>query len=158
MGGNVLSGDTCITHDGDAGSHFLVDTSTFQAEREGMVGTYLVANFMGYIVDVEIIALWNAICRGSDAAAFAIDRSASVDTNATDTSCIATTATRSKHMTYIVTGFTHIGNQCIFQLHIPVGKRSVGVCTSIVIDDVGGAWNQIEVHGQVFFKDAIATG
>ena len=106
-----------------------------------MVGTYLVTNFMGYIVDIEIIALGNAICRGSDTTAFAIDRSTFVDANATDTPCIATTATSSKHMTNIVIGFTHISNQGIFQLHIPVGQRSVGVGTSIVVDDVGGCGN-----------------
>ena len=123
-----------------------------------MVGTYLVANFMGYIVDVEIIALGNAICRGGDTTAFAIGRSDFVDANATDTSGIATTATRSKHMTNIVIGFTHISNQRIFQLHIPVSECGIRVCATIVINDVGGVCNQVEVHRQVFFEDAVATG
>ena len=123
-----------------------------------MVGTQLVTDFMGYIVDVEIIALGNAICRGSDAAAFAIDCSISVDTDTTDTAGIATTTGRTEHVSDIVVGFSHIGNKRIFQLHIPIGQCGIGVSTSIVIDNIGGSGYQVQVQGQVFFEDTVATG
>ena len=60
---HVLRRDAGVSHDRDTRAHFLIYACTFVREGEGMIRTELVANLVHNIIDVEIIALRNAVGR-----------------------------------------------------------------------------------------------
>src|SRR5882724_2536490 len=84
MWSEVLAGNTSITHNSNPGTRFHINASAFIAHGESMVSTQLVPYLMHYIIDIEIISLWNSIGRRSKATSFLI-----VYTNTTDTTGIA---------------------------------------------------------------------
>ena len=67
-----------------------------------MIGSHLMAYFMHYIVDVEIISLGYAISRRSKTAAFLI-----VCADTTNTTCVTTATGSSKQVPDIVVRFSN---------------------------------------------------
>ena len=81
-----------------------------------MIGAKLMAYFMHYIVDIEIITLWDPIGRGCDTTSFG-----TVGANATDATGITAAAGSAEHMTDIIQLASPItdvraGWSCEFQL------------------------------------------
>jgi hypothetical protein len=70
VGRDILGCDPGVTHDGDAGTYFLVLTAAFQLMGERVVRSHLMAHLMDDVVDIEVIAHRNAVRRRSNSAAF----------------------------------------------------------------------------------------
>src|SRR5215831_15130934 len=97
MRSKVLARNPGIAHNSNPGTRLHINASLFIAHREGMVSTELVPYFMHYIINIEIIPLWNSISRRGKPTSFLI-----VNTNATDTAGIATTAGCAKKVADII--------------------------------------------------------
>ena len=67
---HVTRGDACITHNCRARSRFHLYARAFVAVCKGMVGAKLVAQFVSYIIDIEIVSRRNAIAWRGKSAAF----------------------------------------------------------------------------------------
>ena len=101
----IPASDAGITHDGDAGTYFLVLSASFEDVRESMVRAHLMAYLMCDIIDVEIISHRDSISRRSDSPPFL-----SVYTNATNTPGVSATAGSAKHVADIIIGLANIGS------------------------------------------------
>src|SRR5215475_1119893 len=145
--------DPCITHNGDPGAYFFLRHCSFVCECKTMVAAHLVAHFMCYIVYIEIISHRNSIGRRSDAASFL-----SVHANTTNTAGISTTAGSAEHVANIVISLPDVCSQSSLQFRIPVREGCIGIRCGVIINNCCSVRYEVEVDGQVFFKDTVATG